>query len=157
MNIVSSTEDLIRKKGIYVNVHLDLENQLAQLNIGNKEKVFKDDVISVVKTESLNAKPKERLLGSSEIIESLFGKQKHIEKQQSKSGFTGLLLSLAAIVSETTKNVVQEAMESVNTKTIIEWFKKNIGKSVQSKRISALSKKKPKIEEQKQTQKLMAA
>jgi hypothetical protein len=155
MNIISSTENLIRKNGIYMNVHLDLENKLAELSLGDREKVFKNNVVNFVKSESLNAKPEEHLLGSSEIIESLFGKQKYIEKQQSKNGFTGLLLSLAAIVSDTTKDVIQKAMETIKTKTIIEWYKKNIGKSVQSKRATALSSKK--IKEQKLTQKLMAA
>ncbi|MGB6976870.1 MAG: hypothetical protein WBE18_05390, partial [Gammaproteobacteria bacterium] len=117
--------------------HLDLGNILDELNSGDKEINIKSKVVNFVKTESLNAKPKERLLGSSEIIESLFGKQKYIEKQQSKSGFTGLLLSLAALVSTTTKDVIRKAMESIKTKTVVEWHKKNIRKSVQAKRVEA--------------------
>lgn len=57
-----------------------------------------------------------------------------LEKDQSKSGFTVLLLSLAASVSATTTDVVQKAMEAVPTKTVFQWFKDNIGQSVQSKR-----------------------
>ena len=57
-----------------------------------------------------------------------------MESAQNKSGFTGLLLSLAAIVSKTTEDVIQKAMESVPTKRVREWFKQNIGKSLQSSR-----------------------
>jgi hypothetical protein len=109
----------------------------------------------LVEKESSYAKPKERLLGSSEIIESLFGKQKNIEKQHAKNGFTGLLLSLAACVSKTTIDVVKNAMESVKTKTVIEWHKNNIGKSVQARRMSAF--RLPKISEQKVYQESIVA
>ncbi|MGD8445877.1 MAG: hypothetical protein PVI94_20425, partial [Desulfobacterales bacterium] len=49
------------------------------------------------------------------------------------------LLSLAAIVSKTTEDVIHKAMESVPTKRVHEWVKENIGKSVQSKRKEVFS------------------
>ena len=76
-----------------------------------------------VKTESLKAKPNKRLLGSSEIIDSVLGKTKRLEQDQSKSGFTGLILATAAIVSHTTQEVVAKAMEIVITKKVLEWIK----------------------------------
>jgi hypothetical protein len=135
MAIISCTEDFIRTRGIYKEAPVELENKLNTLN---KNEPFKTKVIDFVKTQASHAKPGEHLLGSSEIIESLFGKQKNIQKEQSKSGFTGLLLSLAAIVSKTTKEVVQQALVSVRTKTIYEWYEENIGETLQSKRIKIL-------------------
>jgi hypothetical protein len=79
------------------------------------------------------------LLGSSEIIESVFGKLKRLEQNQAKSGFTGLVLSVAAVVSETTQEVVQQAIETVPTKKVLEWTKKHLGQSVQAKRKIAFS------------------
>jgi hypothetical protein len=137
MSMISCAENFTRKKGVYPNAHLDLENELNEFYFDDREINIRNNVVNFVKGESLNAKPMERLLGSSEIIESLFGKQKYIEKQQSKSGFTGLLLSLAAFASKTTKEVIQKAMVSIKTKTVIEWQKENIVKSVQAKKIEA--------------------
>ena len=88
---VSCTENFIRNKGVYSNSHLDLEKALKELNLPNNVNTLTRKIIMHVEKESSYAKPKERLLGSSEIIESLFGKQKNIEKQQAKNGFTGLL------------------------------------------------------------------
>jgi len=65
----------------------------------------------------------------------VFGKQKRLEQDQAKSGFTGLLLGIAAIVSTTTSDVVKRAMEIVPTRAIIDWCKENIGSSVQAKKI----------------------
>ena len=87
----------------------------------------------------MKAKPEERLLGSSEIIDSVLGKLKRLEQNQAKSGFTGLVLSVAAVVSETTQEVVQKAMETVPTKKVFEWIRTHLGQSVQSKRKIAFS------------------
>ena len=47
------------------------------------------------------AKPRERLLGSTEVIESVFGKLKYLEKDRSKGRFAPFLLTLAGVVSKT--------------------------------------------------------
>jgi len=56
-----------------------------------------------------------------------------------KIGFTGLLLSVAAMVFKTTKSVVQNAIEKVSTKRVHVWCKKNIGQSIQAKRKEAFA------------------
>jgi len=81
----------------------------------------RDELIDFVKQSSLNAKEGERLLGSSEIIESVFGKLKSLEQDQSKSGFTSMLLSLPSMLSKTTQAVIHNAFETVPTKKIYEW------------------------------------
>lgn len=151
MAIISCTEDFIRTKGIYKEAPVDLENKLDTLK--EKNEPFKKKVVDFVKTQASHAKLGETLLGSSEIIESLFGKQKNIQKEQSKSGFTGLLLSLAALVSKTTIETIQQAIASVKTKAVNEWQKQNIGETVQAKRITILGTLDG--SEQKQSQDLM--
>ena len=94
----------------------------------------REELLEFIAQQSEQAEPNDRLLGSSEVIESVIGKLKNMESVQNKSGFTGLLLSLAAIVSKTTEDVIQKAMKSVPTKRVREWFKQNIGKSLQSRR-----------------------
>jgi hypothetical protein len=46
-------------------------------------------------------------------------------------------LSTAAIVSKTTKDVVEEALKAVPTKEVLVWLKDNIGQSLQSMRKEA--------------------
>jgi len=89
-------------------------------------------LLDFIAQEAKKAKGNERLLGSSEVIESVFGKYKQLEHDQSKSGFTGYLLSIAASVSTTTEDVIRKALETVRTKKVHEWFEKNMGRSVQS-------------------------
>ena len=70
----------------------------------------------------------------AEIIESVFGKLKRIEGDQVKSGFTGNVLSVCAIVSNTSLAIIKQAMESITTPFMQEWCMENLGGSIQSKR-----------------------
>ena len=144
VDLVKSAESYIKFVGIYREGHKDLADELMDIPLKSGIAIrVRDELICFVKQLCLNAKEGERLLGSSEIIESVFGKFKSIEQDQSKSGFTSMLLSIASMLSKTTQDVIRTALETVPTKKISEWFKENIGNSVQSKKkeISVIVKK----------------
>ena len=71
------------------------------------------------------------------MLESCFGKLKALEDTQSKSGFTGLVLSLGAMVSTWTAESVGEALERCRVRDVVEWCRKMLGPSVQSQRKQA--------------------
>ena len=79
-------------------------------------------------------KPGERIPFTSEVIESAFGKYKTVERDQSKGGFTSLVLALAACVAERTQEVVHEALQKTRTIDVIAWIKTRLGETVGSKR-----------------------
>lgn len=128
-------ECFIRKEGVYNGSCQKLREQLPTLEVETERtKRMRQQLFDFVIAQEAKAKADERLLGSSEIIESVFGKLKRVERQQAKSGFTGLLLSVAAMVSDTTTEIVQKALETVPTKTVLTWRREKLGKSVQSQR-----------------------
>jgi hypothetical protein len=115
---------------------------LLPVEKSNKDVVYQHmntELIAFVAHESAKARPNERLLGSSEVIESILGKLKRLEQDQAKSGFTGLLLSIGAMVSTTTSEVVQKALETVSTKKVLAWCKETLGQSVQARRREAFA------------------
>jgi hypothetical protein len=77
-------------------------------------------------------------IGSSEIIESLFGKLKCLERDQSKGGFTSLVLGAAACVGKVDVDVVKAAMQQVKTTDVEVWTRGQIGTTLLSKRRQAL-------------------
>lgn len=141
--LMSVTESFVRNHGLYRGARQDLKDRLAFLAPTEQTKRIRLELISFVAQESRKAKAHERLLGSSEIIESVFGKLKSIEKSQAASGFTGIVLTVAAIVSKTTSEVIRAAMETVRTKDVIEWCRNKLGRSVQGKRNIFSSDKSP--------------
>ena len=133
LTMVSITEQFIRKKGICFDSYSSVKKELLTVsNTSKRIKIIRKNILDFIKLESLQVVMKEKLLGSSEIIESVFGKLKEVEKEQSKSGFTGLVLMLAAILSTTSMDILLEALESVPVKKVMDWCEQHIGESVQS-------------------------
>ena len=134
LEVVKVAEDYIKFVGIFDDCHIELKKHLdLNLSTGRAKRV-RQDLILFAEKQSKNVRQDERMLGSSEVIESVFGKYKRIEQDQAKSGFSSMVLSIAATVSKTTKDTIRKALETVPTKKIHEWFKNNIGQSVQSKK-----------------------
>ena len=101
---------------------------------------MKDNVLSFIGEQQRECYyQNEKLPASSEVIESVFGKQKYIDGDQSGNGFTGLVLSIGAIVSTISDDLIKNAMTKIKTKDIFKWYKKHIKKSVQAERIRAFS------------------
>jgi len=96
--------------------------------------LLRQELLTFVTAQAALARPKERLVGSSEVIESVLGKLKRIEQDQATGGFTGLVLSLGAIVSQATEAVIQKALETVSTQDVWTWCHETLGTSVQAQR-----------------------
>ena len=139
LDVAITTECFVRKHGLWQGCAVELSKRLEHCIASPKVLQLREQLLAFVKNESLKAKPEEHLLGSSEIIESVLGKLKRLEQNQAKSGFTALVLSVAAVVSETTREVVKKAMETVPTKRVLEWTRIHLGQSVQAKRKIAFS------------------
>ena len=76
----------------------------------------------------------EKILCTSDIIESAFGKYKNYVSQNPMAGVTGMVLCLAAFSSPLTKESIKEALESTKVEDVLEWIKKNIGLTLHQKR-----------------------
>jgi hypothetical protein len=135
LTLVSITEQSVRINGIRTDSYSSVKKALLPIsNTSKRVKRIRKELLDFVKLISLKVSLKEKLLGSSEIIESIFGKLKEVEKEQSKSGITGLVLALAAMVSTTSMDVLVKALESVPVKKVMDWCEEHIGETVQSKR-----------------------
>jgi hypothetical protein len=137
LQIVTAGEQFVRTQGLYRGGHQALEQMLRPLVCTERGRQVGQQLLAFVQAESLKAAPQERLLGSSEVIESVFGKQKRIEHYQANSGFTGLLLTLGAMVSETTPEVIHKALETVSTTRVRQWCQQHLGPSIQAQRQQA--------------------
>jgi hypothetical protein len=149
------TETCVRTQGLSRGCHRSLKKRLTGVASTAPAKRVQQALVSFVAQEAFKANPGERLVASSEVIESVFGSLKRLARDQVKSGFTGLVLAVAALVSTTTAEVVKTALETVPTKRIIDWCQQKLGKSVQAKRREALTR--PNKKEQKQDQLAEAA
>lgn len=80
------------------------------------------------------------LLGCSEVIESVFGKFKQLEKQHASAGLTSLVLGLPALLGKMSTDILKSAMEQISIGKVKEWVKTNLGETYWSRRRSDLKK-----------------
>jgi hypothetical protein len=91
-------------------------------------------LIEFVTSASSEARAGEVLPGTTEVLESCFGKLQAVEAGQAKSGFTGLVLSLGAMVSTWSAEAIGEALERCRVRDVMAWCREELGVSVQSLR-----------------------
>ena len=80
-----------------------------------------------------------RLLCTSDIIESAFGKYKNMSSDNPMACVTKMVLALAAITVEITTEKVKDIMEEVKLKDVEKWEKENIGTTVFKNRCAIYS------------------
>jgi hypothetical protein len=83
-----------------------------------------------VAAEATQAKPGETLVGSTEVLESIFGKLKRLEGSYAGDGFTSLALVLGAIVGDRTEEQVQQALDTVPKKVVATCTRRLLGTTV---------------------------
>ncbi len=155
VEVSTSVEQFVKIHGVMCDGAPQLHERLAEVGTLPRTQHLRAELLQFVTEEGAKANVGERLVGSSEVIESIFGKWKHLEGEQARSGLTGLVLALGAIVAPTTPEVIKHALESVPTKTVLAWCREKLGKTVQTlRRTLFAAQRKP---EQKQDQLPLAA
>jgi len=132
MAVIEETLDFVRCRGLTASAGRELDARLPAVSGSAGE--LRELLLGFVTDESSKVRQGERLPGTTEVLESCFGKLKALEDGQSKSGFTGLVLSLGAIVSKWTVESISEALEKCRVRDVLDWCRKNLGPSVQSQR-----------------------
>jgi hypothetical protein len=139
MRVVATTLEYIRQEGYHRGAVSELRRQLRTIATDPQSRRLADNVLDFVSEQSRPARKREHLVGSSECIESLIGKGKRLEGQQSKSGFTRMILGMAAAVVKPTTAYIQQALDHVKNRDVFQWCRDKLGVSVQSQRRQALA------------------
>jgi hypothetical protein len=128
------TEQFVKTYGLAAGGVQQLQHRLADAGTLPRTRQLCAEFLQFVREEEAKANAGERLVGSSEVIESIFGKWKRLEGDQARSGLTGLVLALGALVAPTTTEVIKQALTTVPTKTVLTWWREKLGKTVQATR-----------------------
>lgn len=142
LQVIKLSEQWVREKGItsesFAMMNKQYQEALPKLSY-EKAISLRKTLLNFIKTQAKGCQPNEVWLGSSEIVESLFGKQKYIERNYVKEGFTSLILGIGSLVGPMTIEKVKEALSSTSVKDVTQWCKDKLGKTVMSKKIAAYS------------------
>jgi hypothetical protein len=137
--VVNIAVEFVDRQGIYRGAAKELRTQLHGCQTHSSSQRLAGQLLVFVVRQARRAKPQERLPGSTEVLESCFGRFKQMEKQQARGGFTSLVLGFGALLAETTTEVIKQAMQHSRTKAVYEWCRKNLGTTLFGKRKLAFS------------------
>jgi hypothetical protein len=143
--IVKTMVERVGRCGLYAGAAGELEQELGRtLSVASRHpssQSLAEELLGFVSGESAKVPAGVRFPGSTEVLESLFGKFKTLERQQAKGGFTGLLLGFGTLVGQavckTTSQLGQlvvKALDQNLTRDVIEWCRENLGTTLSSQR-----------------------
>jgi len=137
--MVRASVSYVRTHGLSVDSESRLREHLSEVPPELYDETLARELTTFVRQSSAAAGPGECLVGSTEVLESLFGKWKTLERQESQSGITGLVLSLGALLGAWPRSRIQTALEATPVKHVVSWCQDNLPSSVQSQRRITLS------------------
>jgi hypothetical protein len=138
MQVVAETLTYIRRDGYHPQAADELGWQLGPARSAMAQRVA-TRLLEFVAAQGTAAQPGEHLPGSTECLESLIGKGKRLEGQHSQSGFTKMILGLAAAVVRPTAEYLQTAFATVKNRDVHAWCQDRLGISLAAKRHQALA------------------
>lgn len=132
--VVNVAVAFVNRQGLYRGAAKELRTQLRGHQVHASSQRLAGELLVFVVRQSHRAQPGERLPGSTEVLESCFGRFKHLEKQQARGGFTTLVLGFGALLAETTTEVIKQAMQHSRTQAVWDWCRDNLGTTLLGKR-----------------------
>ena len=131
---VRDSVGFVRTQGLSRGCEIDLEIHLNHRPSAERHRHLEVEMCNFVRGQSQHAKPGERLVGSTEVIESVFGKWKNLERQESSSGITTLVLGLGSLLGHWSTDRIKHALEKTPVKHVVDWCARHLPPSIQSLR-----------------------
>lgn len=124
----------VRQKGYYIGIKNRFKTQCEHILLTPRARAFCTKIEKILEEEESKVPKGICLPGTSEVIESLFGKFKQLEKNHAAGGLTTLVLSLPALMGKLSITVIQQALDQIPVHRVSEWIKNNLGVTFWSKR-----------------------
>lgn len=141
--IADTAEHYVRHEGYHAAAADQLQRRLDGLGINAAAQAMETATLKFVAEQSAQARPQERLIGSSEVLESLIGKYKHLQGTHNSRGMTPQLLAIGAIAMKKTTATISRALAATRTRHVLQWCRQHLGLSVQGQRRHAYQEQKP--------------
>ena len=129
--LIGITEHYVRHHGIHRSACEELAALLPK-PVTPAAKRLRKQLLEFVNNQAQQAAEGERLLGSSEVLESIIGKFKYVAGERSQHGLTGMVLSIGALVGQQTLATVHTAMSEITNQQVWDWCQTHLGPTVQS-------------------------
>jgi hypothetical protein len=133
LTVIETTEHYVRHQGIHRQAGAELAAALPAPGTPAACR-FRQVLLEFIQQEAAEAREGERLLGSSEVLESIIGKFKHLAGERGHHGLTGMVLSIGALVGRMPVATVQAALTEITNRDVWDWCALHLGPTLQGLR-----------------------
>lgn len=137
IQLANETQELIKNRGLSEKTRKEC---IALFDKVDDSKIlqFKDMIDTFLNSTLKSIKNTDKILCSSDILESSFGKYKNYISKNKSVGITDLSLTIPAFLGKHKNEDFTKAMENIKIQQIKQWGKSNMGVSLTKKRQAAL-------------------
>jgi hypothetical protein len=136
--LIKCTQIVLKKEGIHADSGSDLEKQFRTLKIVDERvQSFRDQILSAVAGEAKKFPKKKIGLASSDICESIIGKEKLFSKKSPLQEIGKSILMIPLFLTNITAQLVRVGMQTVRNRDLKEWASDTFGDSAITKRRKA--------------------
>lgn len=142
LDVLNEAQKEVKLHGLSKETKAHFIKRMEKIENGNERvENLKLEIMRYFDAETARMKENTVLLGTSDIIESVFGSFKIFSGKTPMKEINKSVLTIPILTSEVTHEEVKKAMEEISHATVTEWLKNNIGETLFAKRRKALFKK----------------
>lgn len=136
---IKETEKILKHNGLSKSSFRQCVKILEKINKSDNGKKFKKTLIYNIDKQKKILPNTNKILFSSDILESIFGKYKNRVSENPMASVTCLMLIIASFTSDLTEEKVKQSIENIKISDIKKWSEENIGVSLYKKRKALLA------------------
>ena len=145
LTVLNEAKHEVKSNGLSRKTSKHFQKKIKTMDLQDSTvKELRDGLVRFFEEETKKFDSNKTWLGTSDIIESIFGKYKVFSEKTPMVEIGKTILTIPVLVSRVSHGEVKEAMESISNRDLNEWIKNNLGESLFSKRKKAFRNNKTK-------------
>ncbi len=138
LTVLNEAKDEVKSNGLSRKTSENFQEKIKDIDLQDSTvKGLKGGLISFFEEETKTFDSDKKWLGTSDIIESIFGKYKIFSEKTPMIEIGKAIVTIPVLVSKVSHPEVKDAMEAISNRDLNEWIKNNLGESLFSKRKKA--------------------
>lgn len=138
--VVKTTEEEIKHHGLWRCSWRRIRQVLAdETPVSEREKRFRQQALKLVREQGEKVPAGQCYVGSTDVLESLFGKYKELADHGPSREITANVLMIPLFATALTADLLRAALESVHEEDVHLWVEQHLGFSPQKKKRAALA------------------
>jgi hypothetical protein len=124
----------VREGGLHKGAARGLALRLGELTRTDSGRGLAQKLVGFVAEQQAQAKRAERLVASTEVLESLLGRYKALAREHSRGGVTALALGMGGLLGAPSEQEMAQALGRCSTQDVRAWVQANLAPNAQRQR-----------------------